>query len=517
MTTTNDIKSTLPPEDDFWVLAESSCYLKGRGVTFGPPLVPAQALAQGVYSIAIGVQRQAGVAGVDKDLQVIADGSLDHLMITPQIAAVDDPVRFLREATRKLKLGGHLIILTEVNRHDPGLIMFNPEMTRVVLTEIGKWLVKSDVAQNGKHLMILKRIQGKRGLVPMAIQTKPTVCIARYGALGDGIIMTPLIRQLANDGYHVTLNISGYCAPVFEGNPHVGNLLIQEKDLIPNHLLGRYWRYWRDKYSRYINLSESIEGDLLMVEGRGPFFTTKAWRHERANRNYTDYTLERGGYGPLARGQRGELFFTQAERRRAVSYFKDLQGKHVILWALNGSSHHKVYPLMEATLRDWLPRNPEARVILCGEGRASALVFQHPQVINQVDKWSIREALIATEYVQCVVGPETMITNAAGCGPTPVITLLSHSTHENLCKHWINDYCLTPDVQDAPCYPCHQLHYSAESCPQGGIQDVGTGENLGVAPVCTLAISPERVMTRLDEVYEYQRTTRTSSSLATQA
>lgn len=514
---TNDIKSNPPQGDDFWVLAESACYLGGRGVTFGPSLIPQAALNPGVYSVAIGLQKQPGVAGVDTDLSIIADGSLDHLMITPQIAAVGNPVEFLRMASRKLKLGGHLVLLTEVGRRDPGLIMFQPEMTREVLAEVGKWSSKCDIAQGGKHLMILKRVAGKKGISFAPKPTKPTVCIARYGALGDAIIMTPLVRQLANEGYHVTLNISGYCAPVFQGNPHVDNLLIQERDMIPNHLLGRYWRYWTAKYDRYINLSESIEGDLLMVEGRGSFFTSKAWRHTKANRNYTDYTMDRGGYDAQHHGQRGELFFTQAERRKAVTYFKGLKGKHVILWALNGSSHHKVYPLMEATLRDWLPRNPEARVILCGEGRARGLVFKHPQVISQVDKWTIRESLIATEYVQCVVGPETMITNAAGCTDTPVITLLSHSTHENLCKHWVNDYCLAPDTQDAACYPCHQLHYTAESCPQGGIQDTSNGENLGFAPVCTLAISPERVMGRLDEVYEYQRTQSTSHKVAAQA
>jgi hypothetical protein len=43
--------------------------------------------------------------------------------------------------------------------------------------------------------------------------------------LGDAIILTPLIRQLKEDGYHVTLNVSSYCLPVFENNPFVDNIL----------------------------------------------------------------------------------------------------------------------------------------------------------------------------------------------------------------------------------------------------------------------------------------------------
>ena len=95
-----------------------------------------------------------------------------------------------------------------------------------------------------------------------------------------------------------------------------------------------------------------------------------------------------------------------------------------------------------------------------------------------------------------------MVTNAAGCFDTPKITLLSHSSHENLCKYWKNDYCLEPDKTLAPCYPCHCLHYSRESCPIGTVEDTETGKELGRAPICPIAILPVRVLARLEEVYQ---------------
>lgn len=482
-----------PPLDDFWVLARSAVYLRGRGVTFGPPLLSPAAVNAQVYSISVGAMKSPGIVAVDNSLRIFADGVLDHVLVTPQIGVLEDPTPLLADAAKKLRVGGYLVLLQELTQSDP-------ETTRAILKDLAHWSVRCDHEERGKHLLILKKVDGRRGWDVQTLDTRKRVCIARYGALGDAIIMTPLIRQLAQDGYAVTLNISSYCAPVFDGNPHISNILIQEKDLIPNHLLGRYWAFWETQYDHYINLSESIEGDLLVVEGRAPFFTSKTWRERNCNRNYYDYTMLRGGY-PEITGRRGELFFTEAEERRARKYFAPLAGNFTIVWALNGSSHHKIYPMMEPLLREWLREHPEARCITTGDPRAKESEFSHPQMIPTIGNWSVRESLISTKYAQCVVGPETMMTNAAGCWATPKIVLLSHSTRENLTKYFENDYSLEPSVEIAPCYPCHQLHYTKESCPVGEMRDSMTGEILGQAPVCSMGITPERIMEQLDRIY----------------
>lgn len=493
-------EGTQKKPDDFWALARSAVYLRGRGVTFGPPLLSTAAINAGVYSIPVGLAKVPGIVGVDHSLSLFADGVLDHVLITPMLAGLPDPTPLIQEATRKLKRGGHLVLFTEVNREQAGLVRLDPAIVREIVSRAGHWGLKEDWEEGGKHLLIVKKLEGRRGIEPRTPLDRRRACVARYGALGDAIVMTPLIRQLAEDGYEVTLNISSYCAPVFENNPHISNLLIQERDLVPNHLLGRYWKFWETQYDKYINLSESLEGDLLVVEGRSQFFTPKAWRHERCNKNYYDYTLARGGY-PEVTGKCGELFFTRAEERRAQEFFGPLRDKFTIVWALNGSSHHKLYPMMEATLREWFRSHPDARCVTVGDQNAQALEFPHFQLLPQAGGWSVRESLISTRYAQCVVGPETMITNAAGCYPTPKIVLLSHSTRENLTKYFENDYSLEPDVALAPCYPCHALHYTKESCPVGTLEDTQTGAKLGEAPICALSITPERLMAQLDAVY----------------
>jgi ADP-heptose:LPS heptosyltransferase len=492
----------LPQVDDFWALARSAVYLRGRGVTFGPPLLQDSAINPKVYSVAISLQKADRVAGVDVDLSIFADGSLDHVLVTPALQAAEEPIELLRSAASKLKVGGHLLVFVELGSPRPGHCEIPKEQLLQVLPRVGKWRLKDSHTENGKYLVIVKKCAGGKGweIAPSSPVGRKRACIARYGALGDAIVMTPLIRALAEDGYEVTLNVSSYCVPVFDGNPYIHNLLIQERDVIPNAMLGRYWGYWAPHYDKYINLSESIEGDLLFVEGRSPFFTTKEWRHAKANVNYYDYTLARGGY-PLVTGKNGELFFTNAEERRAKKFFLDEHSGHfTIVWALNGSSHHKVFPLLDPVLREWLREKEDVRVVTVGDGRAQSLEFPHPQLIPKAGVWSIRESLIATKYADLVVGPETMMTNAAGCFPTPKLVFLSHSTEENLTKYWKNCVAMAPT--SAPCYPCHQLHYTAESCPIGEVEDIVTGEVLGRAPLCTVSIPTEEVLTALDQQYK---------------
>jgi ADP-heptose:LPS heptosyltransferase len=140
-------------------------------------------------------------------------------------------------------------------------------------------------------------------------------------------------------------------------------------------------------------------------------------------------------------------------------------------------------------------------VILRGDDRAKPMEFDHPQIIRGAGTFTLREVMALVEVVDCVVGPESAIINFASAFPTPKLTLLSHSTHNNLCKHWENDYCIAPAREFAPCYPCHQLHYNQSSCPLAAIE-AEDGEVLAQGPVCSMgAITIPALTSRLDEIY----------------
>jgi len=292
---------------------------------------------------------------------------------------------------------------------------------------------------------------------------KPKALLIRYGAFGDTIMLTPLLRKLKEEGYHVTMNMTPRAKAVLNHNPHIDQYIMQKENQIPNEQLGSYWKNLSEGYDKVINLSGSVEGGLLKVEGKPAFRWEHEVRHEKCNRNYYDEQFKKAGYDTT--GKVGELFFTRLEHQLAKTYIKKYRKRFTVMWSLAGSSFHKNYPYTQIVC-DWLCKLYDDIVfILVGDAVSVMLEWEHPQVKCRSDKWSIRQAMLMTKYVDLVVGSETGILNAAGCYDTPKIVLLSHSSEENLTKYWKNCTNLHASQDEVPCYPCHQLHYTLESCP----------------------------------------------------
>lgn len=485
-----------------WIRFRSVGYLVGKGLSFGCgdyDIFPKQAADIGKYLISVDVVRHPLVNAIDDKLGCFADGGFDYIVVGSRFSWVPDSKAKLKSLARKLRVGGHMIIALPIMHSGANVMeMFDSSRVKCLMDESGCWLLKAAYEREGWLLQIYKKLDHGKGVRINQKSSKPRACVCRYGALGDVIILTPLLQRLHEDGYEVTCNFSTYSLPLLEGNPYVSNIIPQERDAIPNKDLGEYWNEWRGEYDKYINLSESLEGRVLKVEGRRDYYTSNAWRNDTCNKNYYDLTLELGGYSET-QGKRGALYFTKDEENFAKQFRGRYKNKFIVLWALNGSSHHKVYALMEVTMRKWLEADPRRMLVTVGDRQASMLEFEHPQVIGLAGKLKLRDSLVLTRYVDLVVGPESVVINAAGCFNTPKIPLLSHSTHENLCKYFVNDYCLAPNIDVAKCYPCHQLHYTLESCPILKIQ-LADGD-FAEGPACAMgAIEPDRLISRLNEV-----------------
>lgn len=510
----------VPPTQD-WVRFRSVGYLTGRGLAFGvgDDIFPRVATAPGKFSLNVDLMPHPNVSVCDGRFDIFQEASFDHVVAGPHLGMCPNPGTIVRELVSKLRQNGHLVIYLKKNWTSPGTMFYNNIPTVLppvrfqfdessmlsLLENSGAWRIKYQATRGEDMLIVAKKIAGRRGEIIPAKPCSPKgrACIVRYGALGDMVMITPLIRKLAEDGYEVTMNITPYAAPLLDNNPYVSNIVYQEREAIPNRDLGPYWKEWEGDYEKYINLSESIEGRLLKVEGRRDFYTTKAWREWACgSENYYDFTMKLGGY-PEAKGLRGELFFTAAERKEALAMRKELGDRFVLAWSLRGSSYHKIYPLAEPAANEWLAQHPDATIFLVGGPESEQYEFDHPQVVRTAGKWSIRKSLAFIAFVaDAVIGPESMLVNVAACYDIPKITFLSHSSHENLCKYWTNDYCMEPSVDIAPCYPCHQLHYNQESCPLAELTDQKTGEVIARGPVCAMgAIDGRRVIARLNEVY----------------
>lgn len=507
MTTTPNSRPPVPATQA-WVRFRSICYLTGRGLAFGvgDDIFPRVAVAPGKFSLNIDLLPNPNVTVCDGRLDVFADDTFDHIVVGPNLGMCPNPGAQMRGMVSKLRHGGHAVLYFKKNLEPTAYTKFRFEEDSMMelLSSSGAWRIKYQDTRGGDMLLIAKKISGSRGtIVPCKARAKRRACIVRYGALGDMVMITPLIRKLAEDGYEVTMNITPYAAPVIENNPYVSNVVIQEREAIPNRDLGGYWDEWRGDYDKYINLSESIEGKLLKVEGRRDFHTSKEFRNRVAGDvNYYDWTMTLGGYPDLI-GTRGELFFTPAERKEAAKLRQEYLGKFVIGWAMNGSSYHKIYPLARPVIEEWLEAHPDSVVFLLGGPEAQRYEFDHPRVIRTCGSWPLRKTLgFIAMVADAMIGPESMAMNVAACYDVPKVTFLSHSNAANLTRYWTNSYPMEPDIAMAPCYPCHQLHYTVESCPTAMIKNDLTGEIVASGPVCAMgAISGERVLATLETIY----------------
>lgn len=310
-----------------------------------------------------------------------------------------------------------------------------------------------------------------------------SVVVVRYGAWGDMIMMSSILPELKAQGWHVTVNVTEKGQSLMRTDPHVDELLVQGRRQVPNDELKAYWDWLKGAFDRYIQLSGSIEGSLLP---RGPKLTYNdqgeqvrmdpdpafEWpaekRHTLLNRNYIEETHRLAGVPFTV--QRTRFYPTVSEQqaaRKEVERWKRKKGlNRLIMVVWSGSSVHKAYPWMDNVIATLLNEDPGIGIVTAGDDVCKMLDdawANERRVIKRAGE-PIRKTLTMAQLCDMVVGPETGVLNAVAMEPhVRKVVFLSHSSVENVCKHWLNTKALSGNV---PCYPCHQLHYGMETCFQ---------------------------------------------------
>lgn len=467
------------------------------------------------------------------ELSLFGNASMDFVFSSHLLEHIEDHVGALREWMRVLKPGGHLVLYLPhrdlyPNIGDPN---GNPDHVHdfvesdivAAMRETGTaWTLvvqeKRDQDREYSFLMVFRAERmryltdesGRENPDPACqrIELKPrpkkSVCVCRFGGFGDMLQACNVFPMLRRQGYHVTVMTTPKGKDVIREDPHVDDWIIQDPDQVPNHELVDYWRAWEKKFDRFVNLSESVEGTLLALPGR----TNHAWpaevRRKRLGVNYLEFTSELAGvpYRSEAR-----FYPTAEEKVYAREYLRDCSAiinkgtpaicvqkrPFTILWALAGSSVHKFYPHQDNVIAAILMHIPEAVVILTGDEACQILEQgweNEPRVRRESGKQSIRQTLALAQAVDVVVGPETGVLNAVAFEPVAKVIMLSHSSHENLSKHWTRTKVLLPKVH---CYPCHRLHYGTQFCE--------TNEDTGAA-ICAQSIPPSEVWAAVKGFHE---------------
>lgn len=440
------------------------------------------------------------------DLSMFAADSMDFVFSSHVLEHMVDMQKALTEWGRVIKPGGYLILYVPSadlypkcgepganpdHKHD----IYKGDIPKLIDQTPYAWdqIVKEERSEGNEYSLfeVYKKVSNDPDFEYISCPEPrgKTACVCRFGGFGDMLQAASVFPRLKEQGFHVTVMTTPKGQDVLKCNPFIDGWYIVDQDQIPNNELAAFWREQARRFTRFINLSESVEGYLLAMPGR----VNHAWPHEvrnkRLNLNYMDFTADLAGveFKPC------RLFHPVPEEAHGLR--KD---SFNIVWALSGSSPHKVYPHMDMVIACVLKEMPEARLYLVGD-YASKLLEQGWENIERVVCLSgeipIRATLALAMESDCVVGPETGVLNAVAYEKDVAkVVMLSHSSHNNLSKHWLKTTVVTPDGCD--CYPCHQLHYNFDHCPM---------EEMSKTSICAFQTDPHKVYEGIRKAYESWR------------
>jgi len=492
-------------------------YLRGIGLDLGCAKAKVCEGAIGIDNAHKEADIQIDLGGVDA-LGIFADGAFDYVFSSHCLEDFLATDAILAEWWRVIKPGGHLILYAPDPDYYPkiGTAGANPTHKRDLywqdVWKIVKGLGNAKLISASRHnesneyswqLVVmkknarLKKVAASARKVFDGMSPFPRVrkgpkeaLVIRYGAMGDMIMITPILRQLKKDGYNVVLNCSEYATQVLKENPNIDEFIVQQKDVIPNDQLDEYWAEISKGFDKVVNLTGTIEQDLLKVQGKEEFNWSHRKRRKECDKNYIDYSMERAGY-PELKGEPTELFFTEQEEGLVRVFLENHKGKFLIVWAMSGSSMHKAYPWSEYIAGSICQKYwNETLIVTVGDDISRILEWNLPNTLSRCGVFTIRQSMILTKYANLVIGPETGMLNAAGCYDTPKIIFLSHSSEANLTKYWKNVMALHPE--NCRCHPCHKLIY-VDTCLKGKINE---------RPRCAENIKPETVFKAFEQRFK---------------
>lgn len=461
-------------------------YTRGRGLDLGCGNDKAFSHFIGVDNGGVfGQGRGENVKSDIRDLSMFATDSMDFVFSSHALEDLEDTVGALTEWWRVIKPGGHLVLYLPhadfyPNVGQPGA---NPDHAhdfrphdiiramRAVCdaTETNAVMLENEERNGGNEYSFFQVYQKRKWPESEQLEAirdrswrrqKKSVLIVRYGGYGDMLLVSSILPSLKEDGWHITVNTTPRGLAPIEHDPHVDAWILQDNEQVPNHLLGEYWKALATRYDRFINLSESIEGALLAIPGRAQHGWPDELRRRISNVNYFERTHE---IARVPAPFRPAFYPTEEERAWALEERAKAKGP-LIINCLSGSSVHKTWPHLDALLARLLIET-DATVALVGDEICRHLEQgweSEPRVWCRSGLWSIRQCLAIAQLADVVVAPETGILYAVAHDPkVRKVVLLSHSSPENLTKHWPNTMALASSVA---CWPCHRMHYGFEFC-----------------------------------------------------
>jgi ADP-heptose:LPS heptosyltransferase len=300
------------------------------------------------------------------------------------------------------------------------------------------------------------------------------ILIVRIAAYGDILITTPLIRYLKSQGNEIYYLGSEQAKEILENNPNIDKFIYHKRNSIANDKLDEYFNKIQkdNECEKVINLCESIEVRLALSPDYPQWNWTKKERREYCNKNYYEWTFEiaRSQIGgeinlsmdewkkfPISENKfyRPAMFFTEEEEDFILNIRQQYLGNKIIMWGLSGSGRQKTYPYVPYIVGDIMREMKNVIIILVGGETCKILEAgfpNHKRILKKSGEFNIRQSILMAKYADLVISPDTGFLHGAGCWDTPKIGLLTHSTKENITKHFTEDYSIESSAICAPCF-----------------------------------------------------------------
>lgn len=462
-----------------------------------------------------GIQMNPDITVPDASkMPIFSSEEWDFVFSSHLLEHLEDYKTALKEWWRLIKVGGHLCLylphkLFYPNIGQPGANSdhkhdFLPQDIVEAMKDNGPWdLVRQEDRNEGQEysfFQVFKKLPSGSPFAYSHQNPRPpkTVGVVRYGAWGDALQASSVFPGLKKEGYHITLYTTPRAFEVIKHDPNVDAVILQDTDQVPNMALAHFWANEAKKYDRFVNLSESVEAQWLTLHERCQTGWPKSVRDKFLDTNYIEFAhgLAQVPY------EKPEIKFhaTLEEKNWAMGLKDEWQANPLILWVLNGSSVHKVWPHLDQIFARVLLTYPDAKIVTIGDFPRSQVLDEpwakEPRVIRCAGKHTIRQTLALAEVCDLVVGPETGVMTSVAMRDMPKIVFLSHSSHNNLSRDWRRTFALFPTK--TPCYPCHKMHYNWDNCVQNKEED----KYWNGAAQCQVDIPPEACWTALTRAFD---------------
>ena len=337
-------------------------------------------------------------------------------------------------------------------------------------------------------------------------------CVARFGGIGDNLIAASPLRPLKRLGYKIEMLSDHKYGVIYQNNPFIDKLTILPDKHIPQ---GPGWAKWFEdrakEYEQFFHLSHTCEGRHAFNVGSSEFCHRAEYRRQRAAGSYLETAHAICGvahdFGPLFFPTEEEIARAKAVRDQPSEPGIARVNGPYIGWVISGSRVDKMHPYGGMAIARII-RECGIKVFMFGAG---GLQFEHAKAIEAhvarqnvslenlhtalspessdpggLQNFNIRRSLTQLLQSELVVTPDTGMAWVVALEPMPKVVMVSHASAENITKHWRNTITLHADPAMVPCWPCHRLHDTIDTCTPM--------KDMGKAAACMGDISTELIV-----------------------